>query len=71
MEIKSQKNLVESITQAHSVVVNADDGDPIFVAVHIGDSIMCAIIGDTNFEKTLQYAGINRAPKVLNLPDQK
>jgi hypothetical protein len=65
MIIKSKKNLVETVTPAHSLVVEDDNGDPIMVAVSLDVGIMCATIGDPQFEQTLRYAGVEKMPKIF------
>ena len=70
MEIRSIKNLVESRTEAHSAVIEADNGTPIVVVAHVADAIICSVAGDKDFEQTLQLAGISKAPKVVILPEK-
>lgn len=68
MLIKSQHNLVSSESAAHSVVVCADDGDPIFVALHAGDGIVYSSIGDKDFKDILKLAGIEIEMTVREIP---
>lgn len=72
MLIKSEKNLVPTATPAHSVVIEDDLRNPIFVAVHLADGIMYSSVGDKDFEKALQFAGIETgAPRVIDIANKK
>lgn len=71
MKVKTQKNLVDSETLAHSVVIEDDVGNPIFVATHIGDGIAYSMVGDVDFKSVLNLVGIDNAPTVTELPPLK
>ena len=71
MKVKSQKNLVPSETIAHTVVIEDDMQNPIFVAVHVADAIAYASVGDGDFKRVLKLAGIETAPTVVELPPPK
>jgi hypothetical protein len=71
MKIKSQKNLVPAETTAHTVVVEDDMQNPIFVAVHVADAIAYAAVGDADFKRVLKLAGIETAPTVIELAPPK
>lgn len=71
MLIKSQKNLVDTETKAHSVVIEDDLRNPIFVATHIGDGIAYSMVGDPDFQAVLRLVGIDSAPAVINIPPPK
>jgi len=68
MLIKSQRNLVPTETAAHSVVIAADDGDPLFVAVHVGDGIVYSAIGDKDFKDVLKLVGIETEMTIREIP---
>jgi hypothetical protein len=67
MLIKSQKNLVPTETIAHSVVIEDDMHNPIFVATHVADAIAYAAVGDADFKRVLKLAGVDNAPTVFEL----
>lgn len=71
MLIKSQKNLAETATSAHSVVIEDDMRNPIFVATHIGDGIAYAMVGDAEFKDLLKLVGVDGAPTVIEIPTKK
>lgn len=71
MLIKSQKNLVPAETVAHSVVIEDDMRNPIFVAVHVADAIAYAAVGDADFKQVLKLAGVENSPTVFELPPPK
>jgi hypothetical protein len=71
MLIKSQKNLVPAETIAHTVVVEDDMRNPIFVATHLADAIAYAAVGDADFNRVLKLAGVDNAPTILELPPPK
>ena len=71
MLIKSQKNLVPSETVAHTVVIEDDMHNAIFVAVHVADAIAYASVGDVDFKQVLKLAGVDNAPTVFELPPPK
>jgi hypothetical protein len=71
MKVKTQKNLVDSVTTAHSVVIEDDMGNPIFIATHIGDGIAYSMAGDQDFKSVLNLVGIDTAPTVREIPPLK
>jgi hypothetical protein len=68
MRVKSVHNLQPHEQAAHTVIIEDDAGNPIFVALHAGDGIACAAIGDKLFEHVLRLAGVEKAPQVINVP---
>ena len=65
MLVKSQHNLIPSETKAHSVVIEDDMQNPIFVATHIGGGILYSSVGEPEFAGALAAAGVKqKAPKV-------
>lgn len=65
MLVKSQHNLIPSETAAHSVVIEDDMQNPIFVATHIGGGILYSSVGEPEFAAALAAAGVkNPAPTV-------
>ena len=71
MLIKSQKNLVPAETAAHTVVIEDDMGNPIFVATHVADGIAFASVGDDDFKNVLNLAGVENAPTVFDIMPPK
>ena len=71
MIVKSQHNLIPADTKAHSVVVEDDLGNPIFVATHIADGILYSSVGDNDFKAVLEMVGISNAPTVKEIPQPK
>lgn len=68
MLVKTQHNLIPATTKAHSVVIEDDLGNPIFVAAHLADGIMYSAVGDSDFAAALKVAGISTpAPQVREL----
>ncbi|NBO18847.1 MAG: hypothetical protein EBV03_06410 [Proteobacteria bacterium] len=61
MRIKSQHNLQPTVTDAHSVILEDDFGNIIFVAVAASDNtIVTATAGDSNFKPLLEALGIDK-----------
>lgn len=72
MLVKTQHNLVPAETKAHSVVLEDDMGNPIFVATHVADGILYSAVGDSDFKTVLEMVGVKNAPEVKFLtPPQK
>jgi len=71
MIVKSQHNLIPADTKAHSVVIEDDLGNPIFVATHIVDGILYSAVGDNDFKAVLEMVGISNAPTVKEIPQPK
>ena len=64
MLVKTQHNLQPRETPAHSVIIEDDMGNPIFVAVQMTEAITCANVGDPNFQTVLQMLGVNKTVTV-------
>lgn len=67
MLIKSDKNLVPTQTEAHTVVIEDDMGNPIFAATHIADGIVYSSVGEKEFKDVLKLVGIDNAPTVTEV----
>ena len=65
MLVKSQHNLIPSETPAHSVVIEDDMQNPIFVATHIGGGILYSSVGEPEFAAALEAAGIKQKAPVV------
>jgi hypothetical protein len=71
MKVKTQKNLVDAVAEAHSVVIEDDMGNPIFIATHVGEGIAYSMAGDPDFKSVLSLVGIDTAPTVREIPPLK
>jgi hypothetical protein len=67
MLIKSEQNLVPTQTKAHTVVIEDDMRNPIFVATHIADGIVYSSVGEKEFKDVLKLAGLANAPAVTEV----
>jgi hypothetical protein len=68
MLVKTLHNLTPGVTKAHSVVIEDDMKNPIFVAAHLADGIMYSAVGDPDFPAALKLAGVTTpAPEVREL----
>lgn len=66
MLVKTLHNLMPGETKAHSVVIEDDLHNPIFVAAHLADGIMYSAVGDPDFAAALKVAGITAPPPVVH-----
>ena len=57
-----------SETEAHTVVIEDDMRNPIFVAVHVADGIAYSSVGDDDFKEVLKLVGIEKVPTIFELP---
>lgn len=71
MRVKTQHNLIPAEQKAHSVVIEDDLGNPIFVATHLVDGILYSAVGDDDFRTVLNMVGLNNAPVVKELAAPK
>ena len=71
MLVKTQHNLIPSDQKAHSVVIEDDMGNPIFVATHLVDGILYSAVGDNDFKTVLNMVGLTNAPQVKELVPPK
>lgn len=60
MLVRTQHKLQPLDVPAHSVVVEDDMGNPIFVAVQLPESIVCSNVGDSNFHDILRMLGVDK-----------
>jgi hypothetical protein len=69
MLVKTQHNLIPAEAKAHTVVVEDNLKNPIFVATHVAEGIVYSAVGDSDFATVLKLAGVDTpAPKVNELP---
>ena len=71
MLVKTQHNLIPADHKAHSVVIEDDMGNPIFVATHLVDGILYSAVGDADFKTVLKMVGLDNAPIVKHLVPPK
>lgn len=71
MLVKTQHNLIPADAKAHSVVIEDDLGNPIFVATHIAEGILYSAVGDSDFKTVLNMVGLDNAPTVKELVPPK
>lgn len=71
MLVKTQHNLIPTDQKAHSVVIEDDMGNPIFVATHLVDGILYSAVGDADFKTVLKMVGLDNAPIVKHLATPK
>jgi hypothetical protein len=62
MLVKTQHNLIPAEAKAHTVVVEDDLRNPIFVATHVADGIIYSAVGDSDFATVLKMAGVETPP---------
>lgn len=60
MLVKTQHSLQPVEQKAHSVVVEDDLGNPIFVAIQVDEAIVHATAGDKEFHSLLRALGITK-----------
>lgn len=58
MKIKTLRCLQTAEHPADCVVVHDDVGNPIFAAAHVGETIVCAGVGDKDFKNVLNLIGL-------------
>lgn len=69
MKVKTQHNLIPAEQKAHTVVIEDDLKNPIFVATHIAEGIIYSSVDDKDFAVVLGMAGVTTpAPEVTELP---
>jgi hypothetical protein len=64
MRVKTQFNLQPAETQAHSVVIEDDMGNPIIVATQLTESIVFSTVNDPDFQSALRSLGITKTVKI-------
>lgn len=64
MLVKTQHALQPSEQRAHSVVIEDDKGNPIFVALQVDEAIICAGPDDKDFHGLLRALGIDKTVAV-------
>jgi len=60
MRVKTQHNLQPTDQKAHSVVVEDDKGNPLFVAIQVDEAIVYSTVGEKDFHTMLRALGIEK-----------
>lgn len=69
MLVKTQHNLIPAEAKAHTVVIEDDMKNPIFVATHVAEGIIYSAVGDSDFATVLKMSGVDTpAPTVSEVP---
>jgi hypothetical protein len=66
MLVKTQHNLMPAEMKAHTVVIEDDMKNPIFVATHVADGIMYSAVGDSDFATVLKMANVDTPPPTVH-----
>jgi hypothetical protein len=64
MRVKTHHNLQPAEQLAHTVVIEDDNGNPIFVALHMSEGIVYSDASQKDFPGILKLAGIETVPVV-------
>lgn len=67
MRVKLQHNLQPHEQPAHSVVIEDEAGNPIFVALQLNESIIYADAREQDFQSLLKAAGVNKSVAVTEV----
>ena len=67
MRVKTHHNLQPAEQNAHTVVIEDDNGNPLFVAMHMSEGIVYSDVSQPDFPGILKLAGIETAPVVTFL----
>lgn len=60
MRVKTHHSLQPVEQKAHSVVVEDDLGNPLFVAIQVDEAIVYATVGEKEFQSLLRALGVNK-----------
>jgi hypothetical protein len=60
MQVKTQHKLQPTEQKAHSVVVEDDHGNPLFVAIQVDEAVVYSTVGEKDFHPMLRALGINK-----------
>jgi hypothetical protein len=67
VRVKLQNKLQPTARPADSVVIEDDQGNPIFVAIQFAESIMMSDINDPDFHSVLRQLGIDKTVSITEL----
>jgi hypothetical protein len=66
MLVKTQHHLQPTEQKAHSIVVEDDVGNPIFVAIQVDEAIIYSTPGEKDFHSMLRALGIEKTVVVAD-----
>jgi hypothetical protein len=66
MLVKTQHGLQPAEQKAHSVVVEDDLGNPLFVAIQVDEAVVYSTVGEKDFHPMLRALGINKTVVVTD-----
>jgi len=66
MLVKTQHSLQPVEQKAHSVVVEDDLGNPLFVAIQVDEAVVYSTVGEKDFHPMLRALGINKTVVVTD-----
>lgn len=64
MRVKAQHSLQPIEQKAHSVVVEDDLGNPLFVAIQVDEAVVYSTVGEKDFHSLLRALGIDKTVAV-------
>ena len=64
MRVKTHHNLQPAEQLAHTIVIEDDNGNPIFAAMHMSEGLVYSDASQPNFPGILKLVGIETAPVV-------
>jgi hypothetical protein len=67
VRVKLQHNLQPHEQKAHSIVIEDDAGNPIFVALQLDESIVYADAREPDFHAMLRAAGVDKTVAVTEV----
>lgn len=66
MRVKTQHNLQPTEQKAHSVVVEDDLGNPLFVAIQVDEAVVYSTVGEKDFHPMLRALGVEKTVVVTD-----
>jgi|LakMenEpi03Aug12_release.lakeMendotaPanAssembly.Ray.scaffolds.fasta_scaffold491124_2 hypothetical protein len=60
MLVKTQHSLQPTEKKAHSVIVEDDLGNPLFVAIQVDEAIVYSTVGEKEFHSLLRALGVDK-----------
>lgn len=60
MRVKTQHSLQPVEQKAHSVIVEDDLGNPLFVAIQVDEAVVYSAVGEKDFHSLLRALGVDK-----------
>lgn len=60
MRVKTQHSLQPVEQKAHSVIVEDDLGNPLFVAIQVDEAVVYSTVGEKDFHSLLRALGVDK-----------